>query len=65
MFKRGAIGTYEMALARIIQVHPGKDGKVRVVTVKTAKGIYRRPVIKMVPLVFQKLETVRFRPTVC
>ena len=38
-------------LARIIKVHPGKDGQVRVVTVKTAKGIYKRPVIKMVPLV--------------
>ena len=38
-------------LAKIIEVHPGKDGKVRVVTVKTAKGIYRRPVVKMVPLV--------------
>ena len=38
-------------LARIVQVHPGKDGKVRVVTVRTAKGVYRRPVIKVVPLV--------------
>ena len=38
-------------LAKIIEVHPGKDGKVRVVTVKTAKGIYKRPVVKMVPLV--------------
>ena len=38
-------------LARIIQVHRGKDGKIRVVTVKTAKGVYRRPVIKVVPLV--------------
>ena len=34
-----------------IQVHPGKDGKVRVVTVRTAKGVYRRPVIKVVPLI--------------
>ena len=38
-------------LARIIQVHPGKDVKVRVVTVKTAMGIYKRPMIKVVPLV--------------
>ena len=38
-------------LARVIEVHPGKDGQVRVVTVKTAKGIYKRPVMKMVPFV--------------
>ena len=33
-------------LARVIAVHPGKDGLVRVITVKTAKGIYKRPVTK-------------------
>ena len=36
-------------LARITEIHPGKDGKVRVATIKTAKGTYRRPVVKMVP----------------
>ncbi len=30
----------------MVNVHPGEDGKVRVVTVKTAKGTYKRPVIK-------------------
>ena len=38
-------------LARIIRVYPGPDGKVRVVTVKTSKGVYNRPVVKLVPLV--------------
>ena len=38
-------------LARIVEIHPGKDGKVRVATVETAKGRYRRPIVKMVPLV--------------
>ena len=37
-------------LARITKVHPGKDGKVRVVTVCTPKGSYKRPIIKVVPL---------------
>ena len=37
-------------LGCIIQVHPGKDRKVCVVTVKTAKRICSRPVIKVVPL---------------
>lgn len=40
-------------LARVIEVHPGRDGKTRVVTVRTAKGIYKRPIVKMVPLVCQ------------
>ena len=38
-------------LARVVDVHPGEDGKVRVVTVKTAKGIYKRPVVKVIPLI--------------
>ena len=35
-------------LARVIDVHPGKDNLIRVVTVKTSKGIYKRPVTKIV-----------------
>ena len=37
-------------LARITQVHPGHDGIVRVVTVKTKTGTYKRPVTKVAPL---------------
>ena len=38
-------------LARVIKSHPGKDGVVRVITIKTGDGkIYTRPVIKVVPL---------------
>lgn len=37
-------------LARVIKLHPGKDGKVRIVTIKTSKGEYKRPVIKLAPL---------------
>jgi hypothetical protein len=37
-------------LGRIIATYPGKDGQVRVVDVKTAKGTYRRPVVKIIPL---------------
>ena len=40
-------------LARIEQIHPGPDGKVRVVTLRTSKGTYTPPVIKIVPLVTQ------------
>ncbi|XP_055603942.1 uncharacterized protein LOC129752177 [Uranotaenia lowii] len=34
-------------LGRIISTHPGKDGIVRVVTVRTAKGEYQRAVTKV------------------
>ena len=34
-------------LARVMQVYPGKDGLVRVATVRTAKGTYKRPVNKL------------------
>ena len=35
-------------LARVIETHVGKDNHVRVVTVKTASGIYKRPITKVV-----------------
>ena len=37
-------------LARVIKVHPGSDGTVRVVTLKTSTGCYTRPVTKLAPL---------------
>uniref|UniRef100_A0A1X7VKF3 DUF5641 domain-containing protein n=1 Tax=Amphimedon queenslandica TaxID=400682 RepID=A0A1X7VKF3_AMPQE len=37
-------------LARIINTHPGNDGLVRVVTLKTSKGTYKRPITKLVVL---------------
>jgi hypothetical protein len=30
----------------VTNLHPGPDGRVRTVTVKTAVGIYKRPVAK-------------------
>ena len=40
-------------LARVTQVYPGKDGLVRVATVKTTKGTYKRPVSKIALLLSQ------------
>ena len=45
-------------LARIIQVHPGHDGKVRVVTLRPEKGVYKRPIVKLVPLIQSNEEIV-------
>ncbi|KMQ83787.1 hypothetical protein RF55_19095 [Lasius niger] len=37
-------------LARVVRVHPGDDGEVRVVTVRTATTELTRPAVKIVPL---------------
>lgn len=34
-------------LARIVETHPGTDGLVRAVTIKTCNGVYKRPTIKI------------------
>lgn len=38
-------------LGRVKEVYPGRDGLVRVVSVKTPQGIYRRPVAKVAVLI--------------
>ena len=38
-------------LARVVATHPGQDNVVRVVTVKTSQGTYRRPVTKIAVLI--------------
>ncbi len=40
-------------LARVVQVYPGRDDLVRVVSVKTAQGIYKRPVTKIAVVLLQ------------
>ena len=40
-------------LARVVDVHPGRDDQVRVVTVRTSRGTYKRPVTKIVTLIHQ------------
>ena len=37
-------------LGVIATVHPGKDERVRVVTVRTAQGEFQRPIVKLIPL---------------
>lgn len=37
----------QWALARVIATHPGDDGLVRVVTIRTSTGDFKRPVAKL------------------
>ena len=37
-------------LGRIVELHPGEDGVVRVVTEQTSKGTYKRPAVKILRL---------------
>ncbi|CAK9820256.1 hypothetical protein ANTPLA_LOCUS10517 [Anthophora plagiata] len=37
-------------LGRVVNVHPGSDGVVRVATVRTPHGVYKRSVKKLAPL---------------
>ena len=39
------------SLAQIEQIHPGPDRKVGVITLRTSRGMYPRPIVKIVPLV--------------
>jgi len=37
-------------LGRIVEVHPGSDNIIRVVTIRTADGLLKRPVVKVTKL---------------
>ncbi|KAG8236835.1 hypothetical protein J437_LFUL017119 [Ladona fulva] len=43
-------GPQNWPIARVHAVHPGGDGNVRVVTIRTNHGFFRRPVLKVVKL---------------
>ncbi|GFY43896.1 integrase catalytic domain-containing protein [Trichonephila inaurata madagascariensis] len=52
-------------LAKIIQVHPGTDDVTRVVTLKTGKGVHKRPVTKILKLPFKAGGMLCAWPFVC
>lgn len=47
LIKEDNLSPLHWKLGRIIEVYPGKDGVVRVASVKTSTGIYKRPVVKL------------------
>ncbi|CAK9827829.1 hypothetical protein ANTRET_LOCUS5477 [Anthophora retusa] len=50
IIKKDNLPSFHWPLGRILEKHPGKDGITRVVTIKTASGIYKRPLKKLAPL---------------
>ena len=48
--KSPTMGPTKWLLGRVMQEHRGEDGLVRVATIHTSQGIYKRPVTKLVPL---------------
>ncbi len=59
--KNQVLFTHSWPSALVTKLHPGSDGCVRTVTVRTSKGIYTRPIIKLVLLV-PKEENKGFLP---
>ncbi|XP_068140369.1 uncharacterized protein [Drosophila tropicalis] len=46
--------SHQWPLGRVMETHAGPDGLVRVVTLKTVKGLMKRPVAKLCPLPIQE-----------
>ena len=47
LLKEDGMTPTKWPLGRIVEIHPGRDDVVRVVTVRTTSGTYRRPVTKV------------------
>ncbi|CAG7786005.1 unnamed protein product [Allacma fusca] len=54
LMKDERLSPTEWKLGRILHTHPGPDGLVRVVTVKTSGGELKRPIVKLCPLPFDQ-----------
>lgn len=50
ILKQENLAPLNWLLGVITEVFPGKDGIVRVATVRTARGEYKRPICKLAPL---------------
>lgn len=47
LIKEDNVPPMKWCTGRVVELHPGKDGLVRVVTLKTAGGNFKRPVVKL------------------
>jgi len=57
LIKDDHIVSTKWTMGRIVQVHTGADGLVRVVMVKTTDSTLRRPICKIWPLPVRALES--------
>ncbi|UYV64954.1 hypothetical protein LAZ67_3002556 [Cordylochernes scorpioides] len=53
LIKEDNLPPLQWRLARILEVYPGSDQKVRVAQVRAATGVYLRPITKLAPLPFK------------
>lgn len=53
LLKDKSVPCFHWPLSRVVEVHPGEDGIVRVATVKTANSTYKRSVKLLCPLPFE------------
>lgn len=51
MLKDGDSMPLKWTIARIVEMHPGSDGITRTVTVRSNKGIYKRAIVNICPLI--------------
>ncbi|UYV70876.1 hypothetical protein LAZ67_8000946 [Cordylochernes scorpioides] len=47
LIKEGHVLPAKWLMGRVVEVHPGKDGVVRVVSVRTMAGVIKRPLVKL------------------
>jgi len=48
------LATTHWRMGRVTQVHPGRDGLVRVATLRTVTGTIQRPITKLCPLLLSE-----------
>jgi len=47
IMKEDNIPPFQWRLGRIVEIHPGQDGEVQVVTIRTSNGVFKRLVRKL------------------
>ena len=50
LIKEDNVKRGQWQLGTVVEVHPGEDGAVRVVTVQTSKGRHKHPAVKILQL---------------
>ncbi|XP_076661119.1 uncharacterized protein LOC143364992 [Halictus rubicundus] len=56
IIKEDNLPPLQWSMGRIVQVHPGNDGVIRVATVRTSTGTIKRPVTKLCIIPLDRLE---------